>query len=393
MKRLLGLLLAAVLYACGGGGGGSSPTVVSAPVVPTPVLASNMLAMVVGPGPSNNVNIPFVSVRVCTPGTSDCRTIDNILVDTGSTGLRLLSSAMAGLALPAQTTSGSAVTLECAQFLSFVTWGPVKLADIYLGGNKAPAVPLQVVADPAYPVVPSGCAAAAPVAAGVSDLHANGILGIGVFVNDGQRYYNCAPTTPQTRCSVALTAAQQVQNPVAALDTDNNGVVLQLPAVGSTGARQADGFLILGVGTRDNNQLGDARVIQTDSRGYFSTTYKGVTLTNSFMDSGSNGLYFADPALPDCPGALAGFYCPTTTQNLSATVRLRNGSNETINFSVGNTANLLASSSFAYNNLGGGLAGVSFDWGLPFYFGRRVFSVIEGRSSVVGVGPLVAYTP
>ena len=134
-------------------------------------------------------------------------------------------------------------------------------------------------------------------------------------------------------------------------------------------------------------------MVQTDSRGYFSTTYKGVTLTNSFMDSGSNGLYFPDAALPDCPADLTGFYCPATTQNLSATVRLTNGSSQTINFSVANASNLLASSSFAYNNLGGGLAELSFDWGLPFYFGRRVFSVIEGRNSVAGTGPLVAYTP
>ena len=391
MMRLLGLCIAALLCACGGGGSSSSGGSTSA--VTTPTVQSNVLPLKVGAGPSNNVNIPFVSVRVCSPGTSDCRTIDNILVDTGSTGLRLLSSAMSGLALPMQTTTSSAVTLECAQFLSFVTWGPVRLADIYLGGKKAPTVPLQVIADPAYPVVPSGCAAAGPVASGVSDVHANGILGIGVFVNDGQRYYNCAPSTPQTRCTTVLTAVQQVQNPVAALDTDNNGVVLELPAIGAAGSRQVDGSLILGVGTRDNNQLGDARVIQTDSRGYFSTTYKGVTLANSFMDSGSNGLYFPDAALPDCPGNLTGFYCPATPQNLSATVRLRNGSSETINFNVGNASSLLASPSFAYNNLGGGLAGVSFDWGLPFYFGRRVFSVIEGRSSVAGVGPLVAYTP
>lgn len=396
MRRLLSLYLAAALSAlsaCGGGGGGTPTAGGSTPLVPTPVVQSNVLPMVVGAGPSNNVNIPFVSVRVCVPGTTDCRTIDKVLVDTGSTGLRLLSSAMSGLALPAQTTSGSAVTLECAQFLSFVTWGPVKLADIYLGDNKAATVPMQVIADPAYTVVPSGCSSAGPIAGGVSDIHANGILGIGVFVNDGQRYYNCAPTTPQTRCTTVLTAAQQVQNPVAALAADNNGVVLQLPAIGATGAREVNGSLILGVGTRDNNQLGDARVIQTDSRGYFSTTYKGVTLTNSFMDSGSNGLYFADATMPDCPGALTGFYCPSTTQNLSASVRLRNGTSETINFSVGNASSLLASSSFAYNNLGGGLADVTFDWGLPFYFGRRVFSVIEGRSSVAGTGPLVAYTP
>ena len=396
MKRLLSFVLFAalsMLSACGGGGGSAPSAGGSVPVVPTPVAQSNVLPMVVGAGPSNNVNIPFVSVRVCVPGTSDCRTIDNVLVDTGSTGLRLLNSTMSGLALPAQTIPGSTVILECAQFLSFVTWGPVKLADIYLGSNKAATIPMQVIADPAYAVVPAGCSSAGPLAAGVSDIHANGILGIGVFVNDGQRYYNCAPTSTQTRCTTILTAAQQVQNPVAALGTDNNGVVLELPAIGATGAREVSGSLILGVGTRENNQLGNARVIQTDSRGYFSTTYKGVTLTNSFMDSGSNGLYFADAALPDCPGNLTGFYCPSVTQNLSATVRLRNGTAETINFSVGNASSLLASSSFAYNNLGGGLADVTFDWGLPFYFGRRVFSVIEGRNSVAGVGPLVAYTP
>ena len=245
MRRLFSLSLVALLCACGGGGGGSSPAPVPAPGQPIPVVASNVLPIVVGAGPSNNVNIPYVSVRVCTPGTTDCRTIDNILVDTGSTGLRLLSAAISGLALPAQTTAASNITLECAQFLSFVTWGPVKLADIYLGGNRAPSVPLQVIADPAYPVVPSGCAAAGPIATGVGDIHANGILGVGVFVNDGQRYYNCAPTTPQTRCTTVLTAAQQVQNPVAALDADNNGVVVELPVIGAAGAREVKGSLIL----------------------------------------------------------------------------------------------------------------------------------------------------
>ena len=74
-----------------------------------------------------------------------------------------------GLALPAHTTSTSNVILECAQFLSFVTWGPVKRADIYLGEKKAASVPLQVMADPAYPVIPTSCASAGPVATGVSD--------------------------------------------------------------------------------------------------------------------------------------------------------------------------------------------------------------------------------
>ncbi len=392
MRAFFLLCLAACLSACGGGGAGASSGASTTPVSPPVAAASNVLAMVVGPGPSNNVNIPFVSVRVCTPGTSVCRTIDNVLVDTGSTGLRILNTALNNLALPAQTNASSAITLECAQFLSFVVWGPVRRADVYLGDKLAASVPIQVIADPAHPVVPSNCASAGPVVTSVGDLHANGVLGIGSFVNDGQRYYNCSPTSTSTRCPVALTPAQQVQNPVALFDTDNNGLVLQLPVVGATGAGEVAGAIIFGVGTRSNNQLDDAVVVQTDSRGYFSTTYKGVSLTNSFVDSGSNGLYFPDATLPGCAGALKDFFCPTTVQNLSATVRLSSGSTEAIAFNIGNATTLLASRNFVYSNLGGDLHSSGFDWGLPFFFGRRVFTVIEGRSSPAGVGPQLAFT-
>ncbi len=390
MKTLFAICVAASLAACGGGGSPTAGTPIT--VTPPVATASNVLAMVVGPGPSNNVNIPFVSVRICTPGTSVCRTIDNVLVDTGSTGLRIFNTSLNNLALPAQTTPGSSVTLECAQFLSFVVWGPVKQADVYLGDKRAAAVPIQVMTDPAYPTVPSNCTSAGLLASNSTDLHANGILGIGVFVNDGQRYYNCAPTSTSTRCPVTLPASQQVQNPVAFFESDNNGVVLQLPAISDTGARQVDGLVIFGVGTRSNNQLDGALVLQTDSRGFFTTTYKGVSLVNSFLDSGSNGLYFPDTALPNCGGSLSDFFCPQAPQNLTATVGLRSGSTETISFNIGNANSLLASANFAYNNLGGNLNNTGFDWGLPFYFGRRVFTVIEGRSSPAGVGPQVAYT-
>lgn len=381
---------AMALAGCGGGGSGGGA---SAPAVPSPVVAaSNVLPVVVGPGPGNNVNIPYVSVRVCTPGTSSCRTIDHVLVDTGSTGLRLLSSALAGLGLPAQTNPVSSVTLECAQFLSFVAWGPVKLADVYLGEKLAASLPIQVMADPAYNVVPSNCASGSVVAGSATDLHANGILGVGAFVNDGQRYSYCAPANSSVRCPIALSASQQVQNPVATFESDNNGLVVQLPAIGAAGASQVEGALIFGVGTRSNNQLDGAQLLQTDSRGFFTATYKGLTLSSSFMDTGSNALYFPDASLPDCGGALTSFLCPSTTQNLSASLRLQGGVSDTVNFSIGNASALLASSNFVYNNLGGNLNTSGFDWGLPFYFGRRVFTVIEGRASPAGVGPQVAYT-
>ena len=33
----------------------------------------------------------------------------------------------------------------------------------------------------------------------------------------------------------------------------------------------------------------------------------------------------------------------------------------------------------------------TFDWGLPFYYGRRVFTAIENQRTAVGTGPYVAF--
>ena len=40
------------------------------------------------------INKPCVSVTVCTPGTSTCQTIDDILLDTGSFGLRIFKQVL-----------------------------------------------------------------------------------------------------------------------------------------------------------------------------------------------------------------------------------------------------------------------------------------------------------
>ena len=33
----------------------------------------------------------------------------------------------------------------------------------------------------------------------------------------------------------------------------------------------------------------------------------------------------------------------------------------------------------------------SFDWGLPFFFGRRVAYAIQGAATAVGTGPYIAF--
>ena len=90
-----------------------------------------------------------------------------------------------------------------------------------------------------------------------------------------------------------------MSNPVAYFTADNNGVIVELPAVSASGATFLTGTLIFGIGTESNNGLGTATVYALDPNlGVFTVTYKGNTLSNSFLDSGSNANYFVDATIP-----------------------------------------------------------------------------------------------
>ena len=379
--------LALALSACGGGGGGGSATVVAAyPVSLATLSDANVIPVVVESGPGRNVNMPYVTVTVCSPGTQHCQSINNVLLDTGSTGLRLFANQIdPAVTLPPHRIGDSSTISECAQFLSMVAWGPVRQADVVLGGERAAAVPIQLM-DANFAALPSDCGDAPLVSTTTSSrtksLYANGILGVGLFVNDGQTYFNCA--SPDASCQFSPPASQQVQNPVHAFAVNNNGIAIQLPDLPAQGVGRAQGYLIFGVGTQRNNQLGTANVVPVDpSSGTFKTLYKGRTLTNSVIDSGSNGLYFDDPqSFPVTCVRPAGFYCPDSAQQLSASIVLQ-ATNALVDFQIGNASALFApGTNLAFNNLGGPGGDSFFDWGLPFFFGRTVFTVIEGQQVV-----------
>jgi hypothetical protein len=393
-----GLLLATLLLtACGGGGGGGSHPA-----------ESNVMSVIVDRGPtvSGNVNQPFVSVTICEPGNSaNCQTIDHVLIDTGSTGLRLVADAVSSTVLaglPSRQGGGGVDLMECQAFVSGYLWGSVRLADVKLGGLTASNLAIQVIGDPAAPTVPSDCSSRGggyPMNS-VEDLGAKGVLGIDAFVADCPAcalasslpvYYNCPGGTCIT---VQLAEAEQILNPVAALPTDNNGILLTMPAVGTTGASNVSGSLILGVGTRSNNSLGSAKVFDLDDYGELRTWYKNTGYW-SFFDSGSNGLFFPDATIAACTH-LVGFFCPTPWPlALSGEVAGAVTNNWTvIDFSVGNADTLLATyPNTAYSNLVGDWPGTTayFDWGMPFFYGRRVFFAIDGRSTPGGTGPYVAF--
>jgi hypothetical protein len=394
----IGILLS-LISACGGGGSGGSNNNATADNSTTPQnyvsqnVASNAISFEIQKIPGGgNVNTPYVSVDICQPGSSNCQTISNILLDTGSTGLRIFASNLETLQFPSQTQNNLQI-LECASFISGVTWGPVKLADIKLSAEIARSIPIQVIADPLYSSVPSYCSNGSPALQTASSLKANGILGVGLFVADGQQYFTCGSNQTTNCTSITLQANSQVQNPVASFQVNNNGVVLQTDKVSSSGAASASGVLYFGIDTQANNSSTGTNIIPTNSSGLFTTVFNGTRYTRSFIDSGSNGLFFPagnlSATLKPCAINI-GFYCPDTTQSYSATISLKNNQTGSIAFSIANAESLSLSNNYAQPALGGALQGL-FDWGLPFFYGKNVYIGITGKSSNAGTGPLYAY--
>ncbi|MFH1044447.1 MAG: DUF3443 family protein [Pseudomonadota bacterium] len=103
----------------------------------------------------------------------------------------------------------------------------------------------------------------------------------------------------------------------------------------------------------------------------------------------------AAAGMPVCTDpSTAGFYCPASTKNVSATIQGRNGSSASVDFSVANAAALVAGNPgfAAFANLAAPqLSADSFDWGLPFFYGRNVHTAIDGMSTPAGPGPYVAF--
>jgi hypothetical protein len=398
----------ALLFGVGCGGSGSSSSTQTTTTPPPTTSSANVLAISVDAGPDTAepyANGAFASVIVCTPGTTTCQTIDGVLVDTGSSGLRLLSSVLT-ISLPQQTANGNPVA-ECLPFVSGYTWGPVQTADVELSGETANAVPIQVINGSAF-TVPSACSNQGTAENTLADLGANGILGVGNFVQDcgdacvstgasnPALYYQCV----SSNCTViGEPLAQQVANPVASFAKDNNGVIIELPAVSAPEAT-LNGSLIFGIGTESNNALNGATVYPVDDFGNFITIFKTssttITNTTSFIDSGSNGLYFFDSAqtgIPTCRDANF-FYCPSSTENLSATTEGAGGTpSSTINFSVANADALFNDNPTAnvFEDLAGPNSISGFDWGLPFFYGRNVYTAIQGQTTPGGTGPYWAY--
>ena len=370
----------------------------------------------------NRPNAAFTSVTLCNPGSQTaCQTVDGILVDTGSYGLRILQSQIPLLKLPNLTDGQGNILENCASFPDgSYLWGPVAQADVNIASEVAPNTQVQVISSSSV-AAPDGCSNG-----GTNNLNtpallgANGILGVGPEPTDCQLagknlcdgsvqsvppnlYYSCPSKGCQaTDSPVLVPVGMQVTNPVSLFGSDNNGVLLQLPPVTDPQVSVV-GTLIFGIGTEPNNSLGTATIYTTDHQGNITTLFNNQTLTSSFLDSGSDGLFFPG-LMPTCTVSTQ-FYCPPAQRNLQAVNQGTTQGSSPVPFTVDNADNLfstfpgraafsdLAGPNGTYNTCSNRLGACSFDWGLPFFYGRSVFTQMDGERPPFGAppGPWWAY--
>jgi hypothetical protein len=230
--------------------------------------ASNVATATVsaGPGPTASINTLYTSVTICAPGsTTNCQTIDDIEVDTGASGLRVLAAVLSpalAAALPLQVDGNGNNIVECTQYADGYAWGPIATADMSISGESAASLPMQIIGSTQFATAPAACSGTGAQEDTVASFGANGTIGVSVFMQDCGSdcalstdtsinpgfYYACSSPTSCTVTTVPLTSVsgpRQVPNPVTLFATDNNGVIIELPDVASTGASSVAGALVL----------------------------------------------------------------------------------------------------------------------------------------------------
>ncbi len=418
-QQLIGILVRALMIIGGlmvsAGCGGAGSTSATSTTTSSGMAGTAQLSVNLGPA-GNYQNGIFTSVTICAPGGSTaCTTIPNVLVDTGSVGLRLLGSTAQGISgdqvenlglVQVTDPSSGQPEYECVQFgdLSY-TWGPVEMGTVQVGsetasnipgGSANAGIPIQVISTLAAPrVIQVGQGTADnpcltyPGSNGstftggldddtVANLGANGILGVGNFPQDcvlattnycsGEvtgMYMGYDATTGAGIVDGTTPATDQVWNPVSALPVDKNGVQISLPTVPADGSATASGTLTFGIGTESNNGISSSQTVyELDDDGNFAAAsynsfdYTSANSGGSFIDSGSNALYVSDAGTlgtTDCANPdFYGFYCPSSPLSLMP-LGLTGDNNTTTNVSlvIDNAQTLVDTGNSAFDDLGG----------------------------------------
>lgn len=319
------------------------------------------------------------SIRVCTPGSDTaCVTVDNVILDTGSVGLRLQGRALAASSLPVVTTADNRPVAECFAFVGRSNiWGNVRRADVHLGGLVARNIPVQVsdrtLARPADNSCPDYN----------NDPASNATLGIGwAKLDRAGTYYECGASDCTRFANGTVPPEVRVPNPVSRLPVHDNGEVFEIPQARAAVTDQIAGTLFFGVGTAADNRLDPSvQIVPLDAQGNFTTWFDGNTYPESYFDSGTQTLGFLDPNLQTCM-SYSGDYCVARPSNLyqarlSGTAAATPVSNF---FRISRQPGPAGQLRNVYDDIASVGSAGSFVWGLPFFIEKRVFVVQQGET-------------
>ena len=336
-----------------------------------------------------NINLPTVSARICLRDVLErCFTVRKLLLDTGSSGLRIFPSAIPPGVAPSTVlpqTANRTSLWECLPFGTAHLWGRVVPADVTLGTGRAIRdLPVQFAEKSSFAPPPPCGRGTEGESPSISDI--DGILGVSPVRFDGGIYFKCSdhgcrPDAPSPR--------EAIVNPVMRDEKDNNGIVLRFPEIPKNGRGPIIGELLLGVGTaRDNRLPQGVRFFSMDGNGFFrAKTGRSSRLFYGRLDTGTTALVLPDQKIPACSPPLSHLACPDRETFVSVFIPDTRGRQRRFPILVGNAETRLRE----HRSVAGDILYFSpetssppFILGMPFFFGKNLFILYPPASSNKG---------
>ncbi len=203
---------------------------------------------------SSKCNKLFVEVTVCN-AAQQCRTVPNVLVDTGSPGLRLRRDALGGLDLDAVRTLDQRPLGNWSHFGAGELWGTLHWAQVRIGHlATTEAIPIELFDRPSpEEILPDGYGGV-DMRDKLNRAAGNGILGISSHRRSPEGYFVFVASGgtggSDDWVPVRLDKSLKLANPIVHFPAPyDNGSVISLPEVNwRRGQRAAQGWLGFGLG-------------------------------------------------------------------------------------------------------------------------------------------------
>lgn len=397
-KNLLLLMLpfAAIFTACSGGvENNSEPT--GENVIPVQIGVKN--------SKTNSINTPVTSVTICN-NNNKCQTINNILIDTGSVGLRIESSVIDSdlrdslLQSPVVTNDGESIT-QCMLFGGGYAYGSVvNAASVKIGSLYTQQIPIQLVDNNTLNVPTSCKEKGMPI--NLPSVGINGTLGIGPISTPLPNYAQivyavAADGIPVEVISPVGEGIPTLEvNTFAYLNKHSNGVIFKLPNLSTPSESPISGYLILGIDTANNNQVSTNTIKllgnpNTGWGGFISTASsnpnEAYSNVEAMFDSGAALLNFMNVGIQTCDPmtGLIDLYCPSSSpfalQVMLGNYNSTQNANLPLNLTLVNYLGDAIFSSVIIPSLGLFMT-ANFDvYGIPAFLGKTIYVEFESTTS------------